>query len=72
MALLDLVPMLTVPDVAAAVAFYTGTLGFRCANQMEGWAVVELDSVPDRSESPKEAAAVNKRYLEQAIGAHIS
>ena len=45
MAILDLVPMLTVPGVAGAVAFYTGTLGFRCANQMDGWAVVERNGV---------------------------
>jgi inosose dehydratase len=34
-------------------------VGFR------GWAVVELDSVPDHAETPKEAAALSKRYLEQ-------
>ena len=45
MAILDLVPMLTVPNVAEAVTFYSETLGFRCANQMEGWAVVERDGV---------------------------
>jgi inosose dehydratase len=38
----------------------------------KGWAIVELDSVPDRTETPKEAAAVSKRYLEQAVGARIS
>lgn len=38
----------------------------------KGWAVVELDSVPDPTESPKEAAALNKRYLEQTVGARIS
>jgi inosose dehydratase len=38
----------------------------------KGWAVVELDSVSVPSESPKEAAAGNKRYLEKDVGAHIS
>jgi inosose dehydratase len=37
-----------------------------------GWAVVELDSVPDKRKTPKEAAVVSKRYLQDAIGAHIS
>jgi inosose dehydratase len=38
----------------------------------KGWAVVELDSVPDRSDTPKEAAAASKRYLEQSVGLRIS
>jgi len=37
-----------------------------------GWAVVELDSVPDRGGTPKDAAAISKRYLEDVIGAHLS
>ena len=45
MAILAVVPMLAVPDVEAAVAFYRDVLGFACANQMEGWAVVERDGV---------------------------
>ena len=28
-----------------------------------GWAVVELDAVPDATRSPKESAAISKRYL---------
>jgi len=36
--------------------------------KFRGWAVVELDAVPDRSRTPKEAAAVNKQFL-HAIGA---
>jgi inosose dehydratase len=35
-----------------------------------GWAVVELDSVPDPTRSPKDSAAMSKRYLE-SIGIHI-
>jgi len=29
----------------------------------DGWAIVELDRVPDPNRTPKEAAAVNKKYL---------
>ena len=34
-----------------------------------GWAVVELDRVPDKSRTPKESAAISKKYLEEKIGA---
>ena len=40
-----IVPMLTVPDVAAAVKFYGEVLGFVCANQTEGWASLNRDGV---------------------------
>jgi inosose dehydratase len=30
----------------------------------EGWAIVELDSVPDKARTPKEANAISKKYLE--------
>lgn len=33
-----------------------------------GWAVVELDGVPDNAHSPKEAAAANKQYLQEKLG----
>ena len=33
-----------------------------------GWAVVELDGVPDNAYSPKEAAAANKQYLQEKLG----
>lgn len=33
-----------------------------------GWAVVELDSAPDKSRSPKESAAISKAYLEERLG----
>jgi inosose dehydratase len=35
-----------------------------------GWAIVELDSVPEPTRSPKDSAAMSKRYLE-SIGIHI-
>ena len=33
-----------------------------------GWAVVELDSVPPGGGSPKESAAISKKYLEEKLG----
>jgi inosose dehydratase len=33
-----------------------------------GWAVVELDSVPDNSRTPKESAVISKKYLEERLG----
>jgi hypothetical protein len=37
-----------------------------------GWAVVELDSVPESTVTPKEANAMSKRYLEDKIGLRVS
>jgi inosose dehydratase len=36
-----------------------------------GWAVVELDRVPDKSRTPKESALISKRYLEEKIGVKV-
>lgn len=33
-----------------------------------GWAIVELDSVPDKARTPKESALISKRYLEEKLG----
>jgi inosose dehydratase len=33
-----------------------------------GWAVVELDSVPDKTRTPKESAIINKKYVEEKLG----
>ncbi len=33
-----------------------------------GWAVIELDSVPPGGGSPKESAAISKKYLEEKLG----
>jgi inosose dehydratase len=33
-----------------------------------GWAVVELDSVPDKARTPKESAMMSKKYLEETLG----
>jgi len=35
------------------------------------WAVVELDRVPDKSTTPKEAAIISKQYLEDKIGVKV-
>jgi inosose dehydratase len=32
--------------------------------QFRGWAVVELDAVPDKARTPKESALINRKYLE--------
>jgi inosose dehydratase len=32
-----------------------------------GWAVVELDAVPDNARTPKESAIICKRYLEENL-----
>ncbi|MBV9442875.1 MAG: TIM barrel protein, partial [Acidobacteriaceae bacterium] len=34
-----------------------------------GWAVVELDRVPDKSRTPKECATISRDYLQQKFGA---
>jgi len=31
----------------------------------DGWAVIELDSVPDKARTPKESAEISKQYLEK-------
>jgi inosose dehydratase len=36
-----------------------------------GWAVVELDSVPDPAGTPKESAMICKKYLEERLGLKI-
>ncbi|HJQ26959.1 MAG TPA: sugar phosphate isomerase/epimerase [Blastocatellia bacterium] len=36
-------------------------VGFR------GWAIVELDSVPDKSRTPKESALISKKYIEEKL-----
>jgi len=38
--------------------------------KFRGWAVVELDAVPDKARTPKESALINKKYLE-SIGVQV-
>jgi len=37
-----------------------------------GWAVVELDRVPDKSHTPKECAQISRDYLEKQTGAKFA
>jgi inosose dehydratase len=41
------------------------------AIKFAGWAIVELDRVPDPGRTPKEAAEANKRYLTERMKAKI-
>jgi inosose dehydratase len=36
--------------------------------KFRGWAIVELDDVPDKTRTPKECAAISKKYLEEKLG----
>ncbi len=35
--------------------------------RFRGWAIVELDSVPDKSRTPKESALISKKYIEEKL-----
>ncbi len=39
--------------------------------KFRGWAVIELDSVPDKSRTPKESAMISKKYVEEKIGLKV-
>jgi inosose dehydratase len=39
--------------------------------RFRGWAVVELDSVPDKTRTPKESAIISKKYLEDKLGMKV-
>jgi inosose dehydratase len=36
--------------------------------KFSGWAVVELDSVPDATRTPREAAEISRDYLTKSLG----
>ena len=36
-----------------------------------GWAIVELDKVPDKARTPKESAIISKKYLEEKLGVTV-
>jgi inosose dehydratase len=40
--------------------------------KFRGWAVIELDSVPDKSRTPKEYAQINRKYVEEKLGLKVS
>ena len=35
--------------------------------RFRGWAVIELDSVPDKSRTPKDCAEISKKYVEEKL-----
>jgi inosose dehydratase len=39
--------------------------------KFRGWAVVELDSVPDKARTPRESALISKKYLSDKLGMKI-
>jgi inosose dehydratase len=39
--------------------------------KFSGWAVIELDSVPDTTRTPKECAQISKKYLEEKLGLKV-
>jgi len=39
--------------------------------KFSGWAIVELDDVPDKSRTPKECAEISKKYLHEKLGITI-
>jgi inosose dehydratase len=36
--------------------------------KFSGWAIVELDSVPDKSRTPKECGEISKSFLSSKVG----
>jgi inosose dehydratase len=46
---------------------------FQALNKVNfrGWAIVELDTVPDPARTPKESAAISKKYLEEKLGVTV-
>jgi inosose dehydratase len=48
-----------------------GVFGALLKLKFRGWAVVELDAVPDRMGTPKESAAISKKYLEERLGVAV-
>jgi len=46
---------------------------FKALNDIafDGWAIVELDRVPDPNRTPKEAAEINKRYITERMNLKI-
>jgi len=36
--------------------------------RFHGWIVVELDAVPDRTDTPKQCAEANRDYLTKTLG----
>jgi uncharacterized glyoxalase superfamily protein PhnB len=58
----SVMPVLTVPDVAEAVAFY-GQLGFQVTKQMEGWAMLAHGEVEIMFSKPNDFMPHDKPLL---------
>jgi inosose dehydratase len=39
--------------------------------KFRGWAIVELDSVPDKTRTPKDSALISRKYLEEKLGMKV-
>jgi inosose dehydratase len=37
----------------------------------QGWAIVELDAVPDKTRTPKESGAISRKYLAEKLGVPV-
>lgn len=48
-----------------------GVFGALRRIRFRGWAVIELDAVPDPPRTPKQCAEINKQYIEQKIGLQV-
>jgi inosose dehydratase len=44
-----------------------GVFGELEKGSFRGWAIIELDSVPDQSRTPKESAVISKQYLQEKM-----
>jgi inosose dehydratase len=49
-----------------------GVFAALAAVKYRGWAVIELDAVPDNARTAKEAALANRRYIERTIGLSVA
>lgn len=63
MKLETVVPMLTVTDLDATLAFYRDVLGFECPERLEGWAVVQRDGVEVMFSLPNQHVPFEKSIL---------
>ncbi len=39
--------------------------------KFQGWAIVELDSVPDKARTPLDAALISRKYIEERLGMKV-
>ena len=39
--------------------------------KFQGWAIVELDSVPDKARTPAQSAIISRKYIEEKLGMKI-